>query len=122
MNSSLRNKLSILVQRRLQIERRSSRRVAPAHRTLCLILASGENEQTTAIVENLSNKGIAVLAERAYTPGAILNVLLVNASHTFSLAVEMKVTRSTRIGSDQYLIAGPFARPLSHEEVVPFIL
>ena len=122
MRPSLRNKLSSFIQRRMQIERRGSKRLMPVRRTLCLIRFAEECERMTAVVENLSQKGIAVLSEREYLPGTILSVLLVNASHTFSLAVEMKVVRSSRIGHDQYLIAGPFARSLLHEEVVPFIV
>ncbi|MGH7225954.1 MAG: hypothetical protein ACRELF_22275, partial [Gemmataceae bacterium] len=90
--------------------------------TLCLIQAAGDSERKTAIVDNLSERGVAMLAEREYAPGTTLPVLLVNAAHTFSLAMEMKVVRSSRLGHDQYLIAGPFARSLLHEEVVPFIL
>lgn len=122
MKLSLRNKLSILIQRRIQIERRGSKRLVPVHRTLCLIQPASESERRLAIVENMSQKGVALMAEREYVAGTILSVLLVNAAHTFSLAVEMKVVRSSRLASDQYLIAGPFARLLSHEEVVPFIL
>ena len=122
MKSSLRNRLSVLVQRRLHIERRGSKRLVPIHRALCLLQSRGENERTTAVVDNLSHKGVAVLVDRDYALGTILPVLLVNASHTFSLAVEMTVVRSSRVGSNQYSIAGPFARELLHEEVVPFMV
>lgn len=122
MKSSLRNKLSVLVQRRLQIERRGGKRVVPIHRTLCQLQASDDSEPATGIVHNLSYKGVAVLSEREYALGTLLRVLLVNDSHTFSLAMDMKVVRSFRNGGTQYLIAGPFTRPLRHEEVVPFFL
>ena len=122
MRPSLRNKLSVLIQRRLQIERRGCKRLVPIQRTLCLLPSRGDSEGTTAVVNNLSHKGVAVVAEREYALGTILPVLLVNASHTYSLAVEMKVVRASRLGRDQYLIAGPFARSLLHEEVVPFIV
>ncbi|HTU20995.1 MAG TPA: PilZ domain-containing protein [Gemmataceae bacterium] len=122
MKPSLRNKLSVLIQRRLQNERRGCKRLVPVHRTLCLIQPAGESDWMTAVVDNLSHKGVALLVEREYAPGTVLPVLLVNASHTFSLAVEMKVVRSSRVGHDKYLIAGPFARVLLHDEVVPFIL
>jgi hypothetical protein len=122
MKSALRNKLSVFVQRRLQVERRGGKRVVPAHRTLCLLQAPGESEPTTATVHNLSYKGVAVLAEHEYPTGAVLRVLLVNDSHTFSVTMDMKVTRSFRNGGTHYLIAGPFTRPLQHDEIVPFIL
>jgi hypothetical protein len=122
MSSTLRNKLSVLVQRRLHIERRGSKRIAPVHRTLCLISAAGEKESMTGVVDNLSNQGVAIVSDRPYPLGTILYLRLVNAAHVFSLEVEMKVVRANRIGYDHYRIAGPFVRTLRHEEVVPFIL
>lgn len=122
MNSTLRNKLSVLVQRRMQIERRSSKRIAPVHRTLCVISTAEEKAILAGVVDNLSNQGIAVMVERPYPLGTILHLRLVNAAHMFSLEAEMKVVRAIRIGYDHYLLGGPFARPLLHEEVVPFIL
>ena len=122
MTSILRNKLSVLVQRRLPIERRGSKRIAPVQRTLCLIAAPGEVLPLTALVENLSNQGVALLTQRPYPLNTLLYLRLVNAAHMFSLEVEMKIVRCTRLGYDQYVIAGPFTRRLLHEEVVPFIL
>jgi len=119
MRSSLRKHLSIFVQRRLLNERRGSKRNMPVHRTLCLIPSSGE-ERTTTLVHNISRTGVALQTDDAYAPGTLLRVLLVNESHTFSLTADVNVVRSIRM-SDHYLTAGSFVRPLSHEEVVPFI-
>ncbi len=120
MRSSLRKHLSIFVQKRLSIERRGSKRIAPGHHTLCLIPSTGE-KRTAARVQNISHTGVAMQMEQAYAPGTLLRVLLVNEAHTFSLSIELKVVRSLRMG-DQYLVAGTFTRPLLHEEVVPLIL
>jgi hypothetical protein len=122
MNSTLRGKLSVLVQRRLHNERRGSKRIAPVQRTLCLLSAPGEGLPLSGLVENLSNQGVALLAQRPYPLNTMLHLRLVNAAHMFSLEVEMKIVRCSRIGYDQYLIAGPFTRRLLHDEVVPFIL
>lgn len=119
MRMSLRKHLSSLVQRRRLIERRGSKRIVPVHRTLCLIPSTGE-ERTTALVHNISNMGVAVQSDQAYAPGTHLRILLVNEAHTFSLNVELTIVRSFRMG-DCHVVAGTFARPLSHEEVVPFI-
>jgi hypothetical protein len=122
MTSSLRNQLSALVQRRRQVERRRSKRIAPAHRTFALLHREGDGKETTSLVHNLSLTGIAVHAECDYPLGTILHVLLVNASHIFSVAVDMKVVRCVRENHRSYLIAGPFERSLEYEEIVPFIL
>lgn len=121
MNSTLRNKLSVLVQKRRQIERRGSKRIAPVQRTICLISAAGE-EVVTGVVENISNQGVAMLTGRPYPLGSLLHLRLVNAAHMFSVEVQLKVVRSSRCGMDQYVIAGYLTRPLLHEEVVPFIV
>jgi hypothetical protein len=120
MKSSVRDHLSIFVQRRRQLERRGSKRIAPVHRTCCLIQSSGE-EQMSALVHNISCQGIALQAEQGYSSGTLLHLLIVNEAHTSSLHVDLNVIRSIRMG-DRYVIAGSFVRPLSHEEVVPFIL
>lgn len=120
MKVSLRKRISTFVQRQFQIERHSSKRIAPVHRTLCLIQSSGE-ERIMTLVHNISCTGVAVQAERPYAPGTLLHLLLINEAHTFSLAVDLNVVRSLRI-DDQYLVAGTFVRPLLHKEITPFIL
>lgn len=122
LQSSLRNKLSAFVQRRLQIERRGGKRVAPARHTLCLIRHPGEGAANTAIVHNMSFKGAALFTESEYPAGELLKILLINASHTFSIEVELRIVRSFRATTKQFCVAGPFERPLRHEEVVPFIV
>lgn len=122
MASSLRNQLSVLVQRRRQVERRRGKRLAPSHRTFAVLHKEGDGKKTTSLVHNLSLTGIAVHAECDYPLGTILHVLLVNASHIFSVAVDMKVVRCVRENNRSYLIAGPFECSLKYEEIVPFIL
>lgn len=122
MTSALRNKLSVLVQRRSRLERRLSKRVVPIHRPLCQVCPTSQEESADGVVQDLSLKGVALLVEREFPLGTVLHVQLVNVSHTFSLALEMKVVRCSRNAANQFLVAGPFDRPLAHEEMVPFLL
>jgi hypothetical protein len=122
MGLSLRSKLSALVQRRLQIERRGGKRVAPAQRTLCRLSKPGESAQAASVVQNLSIKGVGLQTECSYQLGELLHVLLVNAAHTFSVSVELRVARCFHVTDNRYFVAGPFTRPLTHDEIVPFIL
>ncbi len=122
MTLPIRSKLSVFVQRRLQVERRSQKRVVPVQRTLCLLQVPGENEQSTAIVQNLSRKGIGVLVDREHQPGDVLTALLVNSSHTFAVKRELKVVRCFRVNGEQFFLAGPFENLLDHAEMVPFII
>ena len=121
MSSFLRSKLSVFARRRLQADRRGGKRLAPNHRTICRLQTPGEDAHTTAVVQNLSLRGVGMRVDREYTPGTLLHVLLVNDSHTFSVALELSVARCFRVANDQFYLAGPFGRPLTHEEVVPFI-
>jgi hypothetical protein len=122
MTLSLRKKLSVFVQRRLQVERRSQKRVVPIQRTLCLLQAPGEDQRATTVVQNLSLKGVGILADREHAPGTVLQVLLVNAWHTFAVKRDLKVVRCFRVNGQQFFLAGPFDRLLAHEEMVPFII
>jgi hypothetical protein len=122
MKSSLLHKLSSLVQRPRKVERRIGSRITPNSNTLALLRTGESQETTTGYVVDLSAQDAAFLAERDYPPGTILKVLLINSLHTFSLAVDVKVARSTRGSGRMYLIAGPFSQPLQHEQIVPLIV
>jgi hypothetical protein len=122
MMSALRSKLSVLVQRRMRVERRSCKRVVPPCPTICLLQSPDGEQRITGVVHDLSLRGIAVLVDRNYPSGSSLHVLLVNASHTFSVEVDMKVVRCFPSIDERFLVAGPFLRPLLHDEMVPFII
>jgi hypothetical protein len=87
-----------------------------------MLQVSEQDDPTTALVQNLSLKGVGVLVERDYEPEITLQVLLVNAWHTAALKAEMKVVRCFRVADHQYFLAGPFTRLLTHDELVPFII
>jgi hypothetical protein len=122
MTLSIRRQLSALVQRRFYAERRDAKRMAPRHRTLCVIGTPTEDRLTTAFVHDLSLRGVSVLAEREFAPGVVLKLLFVNAAHTFSATRDMKVARCFRAADNRYFVAGPFVQPLTHEEVVPLLV
>ena len=122
MTLPIRNKISVFVQRRLQVERRSQKRIVPVQRTLCLLQVPGEQEQSTTVVQNLSRKGIGVLVDREHLPGTVLTALLVNASHTFAVKRKLKVVRCFRMVSGDYFVGGRFRTALSPDELLPFML
>ncbi len=122
MELSLLAKITALVKRRLQVERRAAKRLAPGQRTVCLIRPKEDATPLTGLVQNLSVKGIGLLLDGEPPPGTVLRLLLVNGSHTFAVAVEMKVVRSCHIAGSQWFLAGPFVQPLRYEELVPFMM
>jgi hypothetical protein len=122
MSGPLLHRITALMQRRAPRDRREVRRVAPAHRTLCTFQRRGTSSSVTAAVHNLSPKGLGLLSPVECPTGTVLSLLLVNASSTFALAIEMTVVRCFRAAGDRYFLGGPFARILRHDEIIPFLI
>ncbi len=115
-------KITALAQRRLKTERREVKRLSPGQCTTCLIRNGSSTAPLTAAVQNLSVKGAGLLVDREYPSGTILPILIVNGSNTCAVALELNVVRSFRVAGGQWFVGGPFARPLTCEELVPFMM
>ncbi len=115
-------KITALAQRRLKVERRSVKRLPPGQRTVCLVRGEGHANAPSLAVQNLSVKGAGLLADREYSINTVLPILLVNGSHTCAVALELNVVRCFRVASGHWFVGGPFARPLSCEELIPFMM
>jgi hypothetical protein len=115
-------RIASLVRRRVKNSRRQVKRLPPAQPTLCVIRQHGQPEPANATIQNLSSKGAGLLADREYRPGTVINLLLVNAAHTFALAVDLKVVRCFRTAGGDYFLGGPFTRSLRHDELAPFMV
>jgi hypothetical protein len=122
MTAPLLDRITALMQRRTQRDRREVKRLAPLQRTLCHVQLEGETTSVVATVQNLSLKGIGLLSPRMHPLGSVLSLLLVNASSTFALAVEMTVVRTFPAADNRCFLGGPFTRPLLHGELVPFLI
>jgi hypothetical protein len=115
-------KLSALIGRPKRSERRVSKRIVPGAETPCEVQRVGEETRHSARLHNLSAKGAGLLVDCEYPKGTEVRVLVVNAAHTFALALEMRVARCQRTLNGDFLIGGPFTRAVTHQELVPFIL
>ena len=102
-------------------ERRSSRRLMPASLTPCLIRVPDESGQTAAWVHNLSVQGIGILSGRALPVGAVLRAVLINAAHTFAIAVEA-VVRTFPIYNGDHFLGCRFHETLRYEQIVPLLM
>jgi hypothetical protein len=120
MNRPFVSPFAYLVKRRARVERRGATRLFPPQYTVCQLRRGGE-PPANAVVHNLSVLGVGLVTDREYPPGSALQLLLVNASYTFAVALEMKVVRCFAVGG-RWFLGGPFARPLGHDELVPFLL
>ena len=115
-------RVTAFVQRRARpVERRKAKRLAPSQVTPCT-LTPPDGPRSGGWVHNLSVKGVGILAEQEHRPGAVLQVLLVNAAHVFALSVEVDVVRCFRLMTGEYFVGGQFRRALSPDELRPFML
>jgi hypothetical protein len=115
-------RLSNLVQKPGRSERRAARRVTPAQVVPCLLQPEGKAEGIAGWVHNLSSRGVGVMTEKNLGTGALLTILLVNASHTYAVSLQGQVVRSFRVISGDYFLGCEFNRGLTHEELMPFIV
>ena len=114
-------KLSALVGRRSRSERRITKRLFPGAMTPCEVQSASDAVAQPAWLHNLSPQGAGLLVQQEYPPGTVVRLLVINAAHTFALAVGLRVVRTQRIVNGDYFIGGLFTRDVAHEELVPFI-
>jgi hypothetical protein len=115
-------KLTSLVQKRRREERRQVRRMAPSQLVSCQIKLPGHPEERPARVDNLSVRGIGLLTTEALLPRSTLQVVLINAPHTFSLTVAVEVIHCSSVVNGDYYLGCRFTRSLTYDEVAPFLV
>jgi hypothetical protein len=103
-------------------ERREARRMIPGSLTPCLLRAEGASGKCTGWVHNLSVQGLGLLTEQDYPAGTVLQVLLINAGHTFAVAVETVVVRSYPIYNGDYYVGCQFRETLRYDQILPFLV
>ena len=122
MGPSIATKLTGQVTRPVRSERRASKRHVPATLTPCQLTTSEGEPVDSALVHDLSTTGAGILTEQGIKPGSVVSLLLVNSNHTFALSVDYEVLRCTCSPAGTYFLGGRFARPLTHDEMVPFLV
>jgi hypothetical protein len=103
-------------------ERRSAVRAAPFRVTPCYLSAPEEGIGVSAWVYNLSAKGVGIVSPKRIAPGTSLTVELINAGHTYALALEMLVTRADAVRTGDHYLGGQFSRSLVYNELLPFLV
>src|SRR6266852_4703895 len=92
--------------------RRASVRCAPFRLTPCYLSAPAQGIGASAWVYNISAVGAGILGSPWIAPDTILTVELINAGHTYALAVEMQVTRIEAVKTGNHYLGGQFVRKL----------
>jgi hypothetical protein len=101
-------------------EQRVAQRFCP-DRMLTGYIALTAGESISALVQNLSITGVALLSRRPLPSGSEAKVQLVNTAATFSLLVAVRVVRCSPLMTGEYLLGCRFDRALKPGELMPFL-
>jgi hypothetical protein len=115
-------KLTSLVQKRRHAERRRAKRLAPGQATPCVVKVPDEDRELPARVQNLSVGGLGVLTTDSLPVNASLQIVLINGPHTYALTVGARVARCFRAVKGDYYLGCQFSKPLTYDELAPFLL
>lgn len=122
MRNTLPSKVQAVLEQRSRRERRVAKRQTPRQPIPCVLRCPESPVPVSAWVQNLSRVGIALLTDHELQPGTVLQALLFNGMHTFSLAIGVTVVRCYRMHSGDFVLGMQFERTLEHDEMVPFLL
>ncbi|HEY1860115.1 MAG TPA: PilZ domain-containing protein [Gemmataceae bacterium] len=103
-------------------DRRAAIRCSPFRMTPCYITSAAEGVAAAAWVHNLSSQGVGIVGGPWIAPGAVVQVEMINAGHTYVLALEMQVTRAEQASTGGHFLGGQFTRKLIYTELLPFLI
>jgi hypothetical protein len=104
----------------LPTERRAATRRQPTIGTICrLTLNAGET--LNGLVWNISTSGLSMLVHRQLKTGTLVHGVLLTGDEGTSLAIEFRVAHVGPLRTGDYIIGGPFVRPLEVEEMNSFL-
>src|SRR5216683_1195272 len=103
-------------------DRRAAIRCSPFRMTPCYITSVAEGLEAAAWVYNLSSNGVGIVGGPWIAPGTVVQVELINAGHTYVLALEMEVTRAEAASTGGHYLGGQFKRKLIYSELLPFLI
>ncbi len=102
-------------------ERRRHLRIVPRRKLSCDAEGpTGPPERGE--VQDLSAGGLAFLCPRGWKSGEVLKVRMIAPAGAFLLEADLRVTRSARLRSGDWLVAGAFLEWLSPGEIGPFLV
>ncbi len=102
-------------------ERRVAPRRQPAMGTVCRLDSDNGGPSALALVWNISATGISVLVPEARPAGAVLSGYLEKTEGDHMHRIAMRVIHVKRLETGDYFLGAHFDRPLSPEELQPFV-
>ncbi|MBN9120693.1 MAG: PilZ domain-containing protein [Planctomycetes bacterium] len=102
-------------------ERRIAPRRQPAMGTVCRLDSEDGGPAALALVWNISTSGISVLVADPRPAGTALRGYLEKTEGDHMHRVAMRVVHSKKLESGDYFLGAHFDRPLTAEELKPFV-
>jgi hypothetical protein len=93
----------------------------PTLGTVCRLAPTPDGERWIGLVWNLSASGLSMLLNEALEPGAAVAAELMTESGGSKLPITLKVAHVTRLRTGDYFLGGQFDRPLTGDEMRPFL-
>jgi hypothetical protein len=93
----------------------------PTVGTICRLTLNAD-EHLIGLVWNISSGGLSMLVHRRLEAGTVLEGVLLTANEANSLPIKFRVAHVGPLRTGDYIIGGPFVRPLGIEEMGPFVV
>jgi hypothetical protein len=106
---------------KLATERRVAPRRQPTLGTVCYLHSSAGDDLGVGLVWNISTSGVSMLLHQRLENGTTLSVELTTASETYTLPVTLRVAHITQLRTGDYVMGGQFLRPLTADDIRPFV-
>lgn len=103
-------------------ERRIAPRRQPAIGTVYRLDSEDGGPSTVLLVWNISLSGLSVLAPNARDPGTELVGFVECTEGTEQVRMPVRVVHSKQLETGDYYLGCQFARPLTADELKPFVL
>lgn len=102
-------------------DRRVAPRRQPAMGAICRLDSGDGDPSAIVLVWNISVTGISVLAAGPRPTGAVLTGFLEQTEGEHMLRVAMRVIHAKLLGTGDYFLGAHFDRPLTADELKPFV-
>jgi len=102
-------------------DKRSHARRQPTLGTVCRLDPQDGQSAGIGLVWNISAGGMSMLTTDRVERGTTVRGMLATSTDGYSLPITLRVAHVALLQTGDYLIGGPFARPLASDEMGHFV-